>query len=106
MKMCWKNESLKKKVEKYAKSNRVTRRRMVSIEAADSFCDLVPASAGRAHFLRGSDSDRFAIDIAEKRNGKRLICEPHGLYKKDANGQFIKSSIREIMILKIEDYHT
>ena len=101
MEMYWKNESLKKKVERYAKSNSVTRKRMISIKAADTFCDLT----GRAHFLKGGYKDRFAIDIAEKGNGKRLICEPHGLCEKDANGQFIKSSIREIMILKIEDYH-
>ena len=78
---------------------------MISIKAADNFYDLVPPSAGRAHFLKGSDSGHFAIDLAEQRNGKRLICKPHGQYEKDAEGQFIKESIREIKILKIEDYH-
>lgn len=105
MKICWKSESVKRKVEKYARSNGVTRKRMVSIQSADTYCDLEPASAGRAHFLKGRHKGCFAIDIAERRNGKRLICEPCGSYKKKGDGQFIKNSIRAIRILKIEDYH-
>lgn len=101
MEIYWKSESLKNKVERYAASNRVTAKRMLNIKAAETFCDL----AGRAHFLQGGHKGHFAIDVAEKRNGKRLICEPYGSYKKDTNGQFIKESIREIKILKIEDYH-
>ncbi|MDE0243169.1 MAG: hypothetical protein OYG31_00390 [Candidatus Kaiserbacteria bacterium] len=79
---------------------------MASIRAAETFCDLEPVSAGKAHFLQGTLAGCFAIDIAERRNTKRLICEPHRPYEKNKNGQFIKQSIQEIKILKIvDDYH-
>ena len=106
MKIYWKDESLRKKVEKYARSNEYTQRRMVSIEEANNFSDLVPASAGRAHFLKGKVyAGCFAVDFGKQGSGNRLICKPYGDFKRDAKGQFIKKTIQEIMIVKVEDYH-
>ena len=106
MKIYWKNDSLRKKVEKYAYSNSRVQRRMISIERASNFNDIVPVSMGRAHFLKGgSYRGCFAVDLERKGSGKRLICVPCGDCQKDENGNFIKETIREIEIIKIEDYH-
>jgi plasmid maintenance system killer protein len=104
MEIHWKSEKLKQRVQKYAKSNEITARRMISIKAAKSFYDLVPDSKGRAHFLKGNLSGRFSIDLEKKFNPQRLICEPRGNFQiKD--GQYIKESIVEFEIIDIDDTH-
>lgn len=53
MKIHWKRQKLYDTVQQYAQSNRITARRMISIEGATNFLDLCPDSMGRAHFLEG-----------------------------------------------------
>ena len=72
MEIYWKNSKLRKDVEQIARSNSRVQKRMNSIKAADNFKDVVPVSAGRAHFLKGKKySGLFAIDLERKGNGKR-----------------------------------
>jgi|GEM_PF-3261977 hypothetical protein len=105
MKIYWKRENLRKKVVQYAQSNPITARRMKSIDSAGCFCDLRPASNGRAHFLVGKEYEGcFAIDLEKKQNGKRLICIPRGEFKM-ANGQYVEETIVELEIINIVDYH-
>lgn len=105
MKIYWKSEQLKKKVEKMAKSNRRINKRMIQIVAADNFVDLIPASRGRAHFLKGGLKDCFAIDVCCKENSMRYICSPAGDCEKNHIG-YKKETIKELIIEKIEkDYH-
>ena len=104
MKIFWKTEKLKKTVENYARSNKITAMRMQSISAASCFLDLKPQSKGRAHFLQGPYKGCFALDLEKKSNGKRIICIPKGDFKKEDN-IFIEASIVELEIIDIEDYH-
>lgn len=52
MEIHWK-ASLKKKLEKLAKSDRQILKRLNSIKAAFNFKDIMPQCNGRAHFLKG-----------------------------------------------------
>lgn len=104
MEIHWKDERLRHRVLMYAKSNEITARRMQSILAARDFRDLVLPSNGRAHFLKGNLRLFFSIDLERKGNGKRLICSPIGNFQiKD--GQFVKESIHEFEVIKVEDTH-
>ena len=106
MKIYWKDNSLRRKVEKYANSNSRAQKRMLSIKGANNFNDLVPVSGGRAHFLKEEKYHGcFAVDLERQGNGKRLICKPCGDCQKDSIGHFIKETIREIEIVAIIDYH-
>jgi len=104
MKIHWKKPKIKKYVETFARSNPVTARRMTSIKVAKDFTDLECPTNGRAHFLKGKDKGKFAIDLERKGNGNRIICIPEGdfIYK---DGQYVKKSITELMILEVKDYH-
>lgn len=104
MKIYWKREKLREIVLSYAVSNRITARRMKSIEAALSFPDLRPASQGRAHFLNGDYDGCFAIDLESKSNGKRIICIPRGDFE-ETNGMYIEETITELEVIEITDYH-
>jgi len=102
----WQKSKIKKDLLKYAKSNRITAKRMLSIKAAKNFCDLELPSNGRAHFLEGKYTGLFSIDLEKTGNGKRLICQPFGndLQKMD-NGMYKKETITALKILEINDYH-
>jgi plasmid maintenance system killer protein len=104
MEIYWK-DNLKKKVESLAQSDREVAKRLNSIKAATSFKDLELQCNGRAHFLRGTLKGHFSIDLCRKGNGKRFICLPCGDCKKDNSGNYIRETITEINILRIEDYH-
>ena len=78
----WRNNSIKKKTEGLAAENFRVAKRMGDIVAAVNFLDLVPASSGRAHFLKGKYSDNFAVDILDSirtftgqktKSGKRVV---------------------------------
>lgn len=99
----WEKSKIKKDLLKYAKSNRITAKRMLSIKAAKSFCDLELPSNGRAHFLEGKFYGLFSIDLEK---GKRLICQPFGsnLQKMD-NGLYKKETITALKILEISDHY-
>lgn len=88
-----------------AQSDRHIAKRLNSIKAAISFKDLEPQCNGRAHFLKGGFKGYFSVDLCRKGNGNRFICLPCGDYEKDSSGNYIKETITEINILKIEDYH-
>ena len=105
MKVYWTNKRLGRSVQKQSRSDSALAKRLVQIEAAETFCDLVPSSAGGAHFLKGDRSGQFAIYFGRKGTGKRFICEPSGDYQQEANGQYVKESIREFTILEVTDYH-
>ena len=105
MEIYWKKKGLRKKVQEQACSESALAKRLVQIGAAETFCDLVPSSAGGAHFLKGDRFGQFAIYFGRKGAGKRFICEPSGDYQQEANGQYVKESIREITILEVTDYH-
>ncbi len=102
----WISEKDYKTVMNIAKKDRVTARRMLSIEAAKNFNDLVPGANGRAKFLKREYEGYFSIDLKRKTNPERLICEPIGEFKKNENGQYIKDTITEFLVVKIDkDYH-
>ena len=103
MEVRWKKKGLRKKVQEQSRSDSALAKRLVQIEAAETFCDLVPSSAGGAHFLKGDRSGQFAIYFGS--TGKRFICEPSGDFQQNANGQYVKESIREFAILEVTDYH-
>ena len=63
MKIHWKNKKIESKVLRYARDNRLTAKRLISIEAANDFLDLVPKSEGRAHFLKDTCKNLFSIDL-------------------------------------------
>lgn len=105
MKIYWKSEKLKKKVEKMGQANRRISKRMIQIKAADSFLDLVPQNKGRVHFLKDNLAGFFAIDICCKENAKRYICSPQGDYEVAGKKQYKKETIKELKIEKIKDYH-
>lgn len=104
MKIYWKRGKLRERVIGYAASNRITARRMKSIEAALCFSDLRPTSQGRAHFLTDEYNGCFAIDLESKTNGNRLICIPKGDFKKNGN-LYIEETITELEVIEITDYH-
>ena len=105
MKIYWKRKKDKKYIDNLAKSNRSVAKRMINLNAAVNFLEIIPNSKGRAHFLKGKETGLFAIDIYSS-TSERFICEPYGNFKKDVNGDYIKETITEILILKIEkDYH-
>lgn len=99
----WQTSKIHKDLLKYAKSNRIVAKRMLSIKAAKSFCDLELPSNGRAHFLEGKFYGLFSIDLEK---GKRLICQPFGnnLQKMD-NGLYKKETITALKILEISDHY-
>lgn len=106
MEIEWQKSKIKKDLLKYAKSNRITAKRMQSIKAAGNFCDLELPSNGRAHFLEGRYAGRFSIDLERTGNGKRLICQPLGNdLQKMENGLYKKETITALKILEIDDYH-
>jgi hypothetical protein len=101
----WRNERDREKTERLAMRNRVTARRMLWLKAATNFLDLEPPSHGRAHFLKHEFAGCFAIDLESKTRPVRLICLPIGDFKMK-DGQFVKESITQIEIVKIEEnYH-
>lgn len=104
MEILWKRQKLKDYVEAFAKSNRITARRMGGIKAAIDFRDLECDSNGRAHFLKGDRSKTFAIDLERPGNGKRLICIPVGA-DEDEDGFYMKETITTFEVIDIEDYH-
>jgi hypothetical protein len=104
MKIYWKREKLREKVQRYAASNHITARRMKSIEVALCFSDLRPVSQGRAHFLTEEYKGCFAIDLEAKTNGNRLICIPRGDFKKEGD-LYIEETIIELEIIEVIDYH-
>jgi hypothetical protein len=106
MKIYWKREKIRNQVLSYASSNRVTARRMKSIEVALCFSDLRPTSQGRAHFLDPESEYKgcFAIDLESKNNGKRLICIPKGDFEKKGD-MYIEETITELEVIEITDYH-
>jgi hypothetical protein len=102
----WHSIKIKKDVLRYAKSNRITARRMISIQSAKNYCDLELPSNGRAHFLEGRYSGLFSIDLEKTGNGKRLICQPCGINLELTNeGMYKKETITGLRILEIVDYH-
>lgn len=107
MKIYWKTQKDYKKIQKLAKSNIRVAKRMIQIDEAMNFLDIIPTSNGRAHFLKGNKAKLFAIDVYCKNDPRRYICEPYGDgLKTDSNGNYIKESIIELIILKIErNYH-
>jgi len=104
MEITWRSEKLKQEVMLLAKSNEITARRMNGVKAALNFVDLTSPSKGRAHFLKGNLKNLFSLDLESKCNGRRLICRPIGDFQVE-NNQYVKGSIREIEIIKIEDTH-
>jgi len=104
MEIHWKRKKLYEVVQKYAKSNAITARRMISIKAANNYLDLRPDSMGRAHFLEGEYEGCFSLDLERKGNGKRLICVPCGDFKKSGD-QYVTETITEFEVLEITDYH-
>ena len=104
MDIAWKTEKLRAQVMRYAQSNPITERRMISIKAAKNFNDLTFPGTGRAHFLQGRLRGLFAIDLGKKGNGKRLICAPDGNFQ-IKNGIYVKESITKFVVIRIEDYH-
>lgn len=107
MEIYWKSDKIKKEVESLAKSDKRVNKRMIQIDEAPNFLDLVPSGCGRAHFLKGNLSGYFAIDASCKNDSRRYICEPRGdNLEKDENGDYKKETITELMIIKIEkNYH-
>ncbi len=106
MEIEWLKEKIKKDLLKYAQSNKITAKRILSIKAAKNFCDLELASNGRAHFLEGKYAGCFAIDLEKTGNGKRLICQPLGSeLQKMENGMYIKETITALKILEISDHY-
>ena len=102
----WSSEKDKKKVLQLAQQNRVTARRMNAIKAAKNFYDIEHPSTGRAHFLKHDLAGHFAIDLESKTRPARLICEPVGDCQQDERGFYIKETITEFRVIKIEkDYH-
>lgn len=101
----WNNNKIKKTVENLAKSDKKVDKRMIVICAAKSFLDLIPASNGRAHFLKGNLVKLFALDVTCKKDPKRYICRPYGDFEKDQNDNYKKETIIELLILKIEDHY-
>jgi hypothetical protein len=57
--------------------------------------------------LKGNElSGRFALDVVDKFDPRRYICEPFGEYEKDSSDKYKKETIKELIIIKIEnDYH-
>ncbi|MFA5942476.1 MAG: hypothetical protein WC798_02275 [Candidatus Paceibacterota bacterium] len=105
MEVDWRNESDRTRVEKLARKNRVTERRMQRLVAAKNFLDLQLPANGRAHFLKREYEGYFALDLESKTRAHRLICKPAGDFEKKG-GQYVKESITKIEIIKIEeDYH-
>ena len=101
----WKREKIRETVLMYAQSNRITARRMKSIENAVNFLDLRPASQGRAHFLKGKEYEGcFSIDLEDKGNGKRLICIPRGNFKM-VDKKYVEETITELEVIKISDHY-
>jgi len=101
----WRDDKDREAVEKLAKRNVVTDRRMRRIVAAKNFSDLEHPAFGRAHFLKHDLAGYFAIDLESKTRPARLICRPIGDFKKK-DEQYIKESITEFEIVKIEkNYH-
>ena len=102
----WQKEKIKKDVLKYARSNRITAKRMKSINSAKNFCDLELPSNGRAHFLDGKYKGYFGLDLEKSGNGKRFICEPLGEYLQQIEENiYKKETITGLKIVKIDDYH-
>ncbi|MEX0918679.1 MAG: hypothetical protein WDZ85_01805 [Candidatus Paceibacterota bacterium] len=100
MEIVWKDNKIKKQVEKLLRSNPVCRKRISQLLSAPCYLDI-PANA-KPHFLKGDLNNLFAIDFDYP---ARLICEPVGMYKVE-EGQFVKETITTIEISKIEkDYH-
>lgn len=102
----WKSEKDKREVERMTKHNKVTARHMNAIIAAKNFLDIVPKKNGRAHFLKTDYRGYFAIDLESKTRPARLICQPIGDCQKDKDGFYIKETITQFRIIKIDkDYH-
>ncbi len=105
MEIEWLNERDREKAEELALRNRVTARRMLWLVAAANFLDLEPPAHGRAHFLKHELQGYFALDLESKTRPARLICRPTGDFKMK-EGQFVKESITQLEIVKIEEnYH-
>ncbi|NQU83888.1 MAG: hypothetical protein HQ536_04205 [Parcubacteria group bacterium] len=100
MEIEWKNNRIKRSVEKFARGSREALKTMIQIESSGDFNDL----PGNAHFLKGTSSGFFSIDLISRGNGKRLICEPSGNYEK-IGGNYKKETIKELKILEIKDTH-
>ena len=101
----WSHERDREAVEKLARRNAVTERRMQRIVAARDFTDLQPRANGRAHFLEREYAGSFSIDLESKTRPARLICEPIGDFKMK-EGQYVRETIKEFRVIKIEkDYH-
>ncbi len=103
MEIEWEKSKIKKDLLKYAQSNRIVAKRMLSIRSAKNFCDLELPGNGRAHFLEGRYAGLFSIDLEK---GKRLICQPLGneLQKMD-EGLYKKETITALKILEISDHY-
>ncbi len=102
----WSSEKDKKAVLRLAQQNRVTARRMNAIKASKNFRDIEHPSTGRAHFLKNDLAGYFAIDLEGKTRPARLICQPAGDCRQDEQGFYIKETVTEFIVIKIEkDYH-
>ncbi len=103
MEIEWEKSKIKKDLLKYAQSNRITAKRMLSIKAARNFCDLELPSNGRAHFLAGKYAGLFSIDLEK---GKRLICRPLGDHlQKMENVLYKKETITALKILEVSNHY-
>ncbi len=101
----WSHERYREAVEKLARRNAVTARRMDRIVAAKDFTDLQPKANGRAHFLEREYAGLFSIDLESMTRPVRLICEPTGDFQM-REGQYVKETIKEFKVVKIEkNYH-
>jgi hypothetical protein len=101
MEVAWRNNKIKKRIEKIAQANPEARKRIGQLRDAPCFLDI-PSSA-HAHFLEGNLKNYFAVDFDYP---ARLICEPIGEVKMEGH-QFIKETITTIEVVDLsKDYHS
>ena len=71
--------------------------RLAELEAALSLEDIPPVPPPRRHKLNGNKSNQWGIDVSKN---YRIVLEPCGQWENDD-----LSTVREVKILDVEDYH-
>ncbi len=102
-----------KKIEKIFNSNKLLnkeygelakaiQRRMAVLDSSSNLAEVPFLPPERCHALIGNKKNEFAVDISRN---DRLIFMPKDKIQLNENKEVIKEEIKDIIILRVEDYH-
>ena len=95
--------SMKAMQRKWGESQaRQIARRILEFEAAPCLGDLSSLPPTRCHPLTGNRQGQYAVNL---QGAMRLVFEPAGDYSYHPDGSLDQTSVTEIRIMKVENYH-